>query len=91
MSFHPAIGGYLMDITPTQKAILVDLLLHNDDKAGNIARRTGRHRNSVSRSFQDLLDAGFVQEKGGGVYRLTDRGRESAIGLVKPQIDVYEA
>ena len=79
-----------MDITPTQKAILVDLLIHGDDKAANIARRTGKHRNSVSRSFQNLVDDSLVVEKGGGVYRLTDRGRQASIGIVKPQIDVYD-
>lgn len=71
-----------MGFTPTEQAILIDLLIFNDDKAENIANRTGYHRNSITRSAKGLLDSGHIVNKGGGVYRLTDQGRNAATGLV---------
>ncbi len=71
-----------MEYTPTQQAILVDLLVWGDDKADNIGSRTGYHRNSVSRSAADLVESGHILNKGGGVYQLTDSGLSAARGLV---------
>lgn len=71
-----------MSFTPTEQAILVDLLVFDDDKAENIGNRTGYHRNSVSRSAKNLLESGHIANKGGGVYRLTDSGRQAAAGLI---------
>lgn len=71
-----------MGFTPTEQAILIDLLIFNDDKAENIANRTGYHRNSITRSAKGLIDDGQIINKGGGVYRLTEQGRSAATGLV---------
>ena len=72
-----------MKLKPTEKAILVDLLAHGDDGAGNISRRCGYKRDSVSRRFGGLIEAGLVKAKGNGVYRLTDRGRDEASALLR--------
>lgn len=71
-----------MSPTPVQRAILVDLLIFGDDKAANIASRTGFHRNTISSHMKTLADEGKISGKGGGVYRLRDDGREAAQGLV---------
>ena len=71
-----------MSYSPTEQAILVDLLIFDDDKSENIANRTGFHRNSVSRSAKSLVEEDHVVNKGGGVYRLTEKGRQAAAGLV---------
>lgn len=73
-----------MTKTPVEVAILVDLLIYGDDKAENIANRTGFHRNSVSSRITPLADEDqLLAHKGGGVYRLTDDGREAARGLLR--------
>lgn len=72
-----------MELSPVQRATIVDLLVHGDDKAGNIADRTGFHHNSVSRSASGLVEAGLIAHKGGGVYRLTETGTETARGLLR--------
>lgn len=72
-----------MSKTELERAILVDLFVHGDDKAENIANRCGFHRNSVSGRLKGLLEDGDLHHKGGGVYRLTDSGREAARGLIK--------
>lgn len=76
-------------LTPLQQAILVDLLVHGDDKAGNIANRTGHHRNAVSSHLGPLTDESLLQNKGEGVYTLTDRGAEAARGLLKSGYNPY--
>lgn len=70
-------------MTPTQRAILVDLLVYGADKADNIGYRTGNHRNTVSKYTGDMVDSGHLSAKGGGVYRLTDKGRTAAQGLIR--------
>lgn len=76
--------------TPVRTAILVDLLVSGDDKAENIGRRTGHHRNSVSGHMGGLVDDGLIKGKGGGVYRLTDSGRERATGMVRAELSAYK-
>lgn len=76
--------------TPAQVAILVDLLISGDDKAENISRRTGFHRNTLSGQMGALVDEGLIAAKGGGVYRLTDSGREYARGMVKSRLELYD-
>jgi predicted transcriptional regulator len=79
----------LMNLTPTQQAILVDLLVHGDDKAANIGSRTGHHRNSISRSMTALSEESLVVDKGGGVYRPTEDGVEAAQGLIHSGFNPY--
>lgn len=76
-------AGEIMELSPVQRATIVDLLVHGDDKAGNIADRTGYHHNSVSRSASGLVEGGQIAHKGGGVYRLTETGTETARGLLR--------
>ena len=75
--------------TPVQKDILVDLLVHGDDKAENIGNRTNHHRNTVSSHMGTLVEEGYLHAKGGGVYRLRESGREMAIGLIKSGHNPY--
>lgn len=79
-----------MELSPVQRATLVDLLIHGDDKAGNIGKRTGTHHNSVSRVVGELVDEGLIKPKGEGVYRLTENGRERAIGLIRGGYNPYQ-
>jgi predicted transcriptional regulator len=72
-----------MSLTRCQRAILVDLLVHGDDKAANIDSRTGFHRNTVSSHMSDLRQDGYLLNKGGGVYELTDKGKSTARDLLK--------
>jgi len=78
-----------MNLTPTQQAILIDLLVFGDDKASNIGNRTDHHRNSISRSLQPLAEDSYVSNKGDGVYTLTDKGREAAQGLIRGGTNPY--
>jgi predicted transcriptional regulator len=78
-----------MALTGMQQSILVDLLIHGDDKASNISDRTGHHRNSISGQWPDLREQGFVKPKGGGVYRLSDSGRDTAQSLIKSGFNPY--
>ncbi|AFD04022.1 ORF1 [Halogeometricum pleomorphic virus 1] len=67
-----------MDISPVEKSILVHLHTQGDDIASNIADSRGHHPSSVSRSASNLSDRGLLDNKGRGVYRLTEDGREIA-------------
>ena len=67
-----------MDISPVEKSILVHLHTEGDDIASNIADARGHHPSSVSRSASNLADRGLLENKGRGVYRLTEDGREIA-------------
>jgi predicted transcriptional regulator len=78
-----------MPLTPVQRAILVDLLVHGDDKAENIGDRTGFHRNSVSRSMKPLVDDSAISHKGGGVYQLRDSGTKTARSLLRGGYNPY--
>lgn len=80
-----------MDLKPTERAILVDLLVHGDDKAANIGNRTNNHRNTVSKYMGGLERNGYISGKGGGVYRLTDMGRESARALIRAREIPYSS
>lgn len=78
-----------MGLTPVQKDILVDLLIYGDDKAENIGKRTKHHRNTVSSHMGTLVEDGHLEAKGGGVYRLRDQGRETALGLLRGGFNPY--
>jgi Mn-dependent DtxR family transcriptional regulator len=79
-----------MSQPPLQRAILVDLLISGDDKAENIGRRTKYHRNTVSGAMKELVSDELIEAKGGGVYRLTDRGRTRAQNIVRSGLEIYE-
>jgi len=63
-----------MNLSPVERDILEDLFFHGDDVPANIARRTGRHRGSISRRLPNLEEKGLVRLKGAGVYTLTIAG-----------------
>jgi len=79
-----------MALTDLETAIIVDLLVAGDDKAENIGRRTGYHRNTVSAQMKDLVGESLIEAKGGGVYRLTDKGRTTARQHIRSELDVYK-
>jgi len=79
-----------MTYTPVETAVLVDLLIYGDDKAENIANRTGYHRNSVSSRITPMAENGLLSHKGGGVYELTDNGTEAARGLLRSGENPYQ-
>jgi len=67
-----------MKLTPVERSVLSDLLLNGDDRPANIARRTGKHRGSVSRSCNNLQEKNLVRNKGEGVWTLTNGGVQVA-------------
>jgi predicted transcriptional regulator len=80
-----------MSLTALDQKILVDLLIHEDDKAGNIGDRVGSHRNSVSNRLQSLRAEGYCQRKGEAVHELTDQGRDFARSYSRSHLDIYES
>ena len=70
-----------MDLTPAQKAILLHLYEQGDDVPANISDARDYHRNYVVSEAKELLDEGYIINKGHGVYRLTPDGRETARDL----------
>jgi len=70
-----------MNLTPTEREVLVSLSREHGDGDNiqtNLADSTGRSSRSVSRAVERLLDRGLVRNKGRGVYRLSEEGREVA-------------
>lgn len=67
-----------MNLTPTERDILVHLFLRGDDTAANIAEKKGRHRVSVSQRASELEEKGLLRNKGHGVYQLTTPGMTMA-------------
>ena len=63
-----------MNLTPTEREILVYLLEAGDDSAPNIADSIGRHAVSVRRSASELEGKGLTRHKGRNVYALTTDG-----------------
>lgn len=78
-----------MALTELQESILIDLNIHGTDKPGNIGNRIGSPRSSVSRVFPELVENGYVINKGSGVYRLTDSGLDKSQSLLRDQLDSY--
>ena len=64
-----------MQLTPAQREILADLLINEADCSANIHERTGISRPYVSSLLGELTEAGYLEHKGAGVYRLTASGR----------------
>jgi Mn-dependent DtxR family transcriptional regulator len=63
---------------PTERDILLCLLLTGDSLPITIGTLMGRHTKSVSRSIQPLIDDGLIVEKDRGVYALTPEGYAEA-------------
>jgi Mn-dependent DtxR family transcriptional regulator len=63
---------------PTERDILLCLLLAGDSLPITIGTLMGRHTKSVSRSIQPLIDDGLIVEKDRGVYALTPEGYAEA-------------
>ena len=73
----------MADLTPTARDVLLDLRPrlsggNGDNIQSNIIDNTGRSTKAVSTALEYLEDRGLVTDKGRGVYRLTDRGRDLA-------------
>ena len=64
----------IMKLTPTEREILVYLLVRGDDSATNIAETVDRHPVSVRRSGSNLEDKDLAVDKGGNVFKLTKAG-----------------
>lgn len=70
-------------MTPVEMDILVDLVVHGDNTAKNIAENTERSRSAVQNRFQDLIEKGLVESKGSGVYTLTVEGANTARAILR--------
>jgi predicted transcriptional regulator len=68
-------------LSPVERAVLIDLLLNGDNIPSNIAGNTGKHQKSVSNKLPDMIEAGLVENKGRGVYTLTQEGLNAARSL----------
>lgn len=71
-----------MLFTPAQRDILKHLLTKGDDVPANIAEEHDYHRNSISRAAKPLKEEGLIIDKGHGVYKLTEEGRQEARELL---------
>lgn len=68
-----------MNLSPSERKVLVDLLLNGDDGSGNISERTGVSRKHVSSNCLPALEeANLVEDKGRGNYTLTLEGVAAA-------------
>jgi Mn-dependent DtxR family transcriptional regulator len=67
----------------TERRTLVDLIENGDNIPKNIANNVDRHVGSIRRAVAKLEEKGLIKNKGGGVYTLTERGREATSSLVK--------
>lgn len=61
-------------LSPVDRDVIVDLLLHGDNTPQNIARNTERSPSSVSRRLSTLKEKGIVRNKGSGVWTLKEEG-----------------
>ena len=75
-----------MNLTPSEKKIIADLLVNGDNVAGNISDETGVTPNYVSRLLADLESKGLTESKGRGVYTLTISG----VAVGRNIVDEYE-
>jgi len=67
-----------MSLSPVERAALIALMHEGDNVPANVADLTGKHQKSVNRSLKNLEERGYVENKGRGVYRLTDAGLDLA-------------
>ena len=75
-----------MNLTPSEKKIIADLLVNGDNVAGNISDETGVTPNYVSRLLADLESKGLTESKVRGVYTLTISG----VAVGRNIVDEYE-
>jgi len=68
----------LMELTPAEREIVVDLLVHGDNCSGNVHSNIGRSRSHTSTSMGSLKEKGLVRSKGAGVHTLTLEGVAAA-------------
>lgn len=66
----------------TEREILVHLREKGDNIPSNIADAIDRHSGSVQRSIGELESRELVENKGRGVYTLTEKGDEASESLV---------
>jgi len=83
--FRSLICKNAMGLKPTDRDVLRDLLPpprgNGDNIQTNIADNTGRSPKAVSQALERLEDDDLVRNKGRGVYRLTNHGRDIAQNL----------
>lgn len=74
--FHTGISRlyHLMNLTPTEREIMIHLLEHGGNSAVNIAEDIDRHAVSVRRSGKNLAEEGLLVHKGNNVFGLTREG-----------------
>jgi len=70
-----------MKLTPSERAILVDLLVHGDNTPSNLADNANMSRDHANDCLSELEDRRLVKNKGRGVYRLTLSGTAAARDL----------
>ena len=72
-----------MDLSPAERKVLVDLLVHGDNVPANIADNTGYTRVHISNTLSQLEARGLVDGKGAGVYSLTLEGVAAARSIYR--------
>lgn len=65
-------------LSQVDREVLVALLVGGDNTPKNLSEITGRHDQACQSRLAHLEDEDLVENKGGGVYRLTQQGLESA-------------
>lgn len=70
-----------MPMTPTEKNILLHLKENGDNVPSNIAEDIDRNKGSAQRSMRELHEKGLVENKGRGVYTLTEDGERAVEAL----------
>lgn len=73
-----------MDLTPTERDILLGALLVGDRLPITIAEATGRHPKSVSRSVPSLVELGLVAQDR-SVITLTPEGYAEARRILREE------
>lgn len=79
-------GAEDMELTEAEICILKDLLRNGDNIPVGLASNCDLHSKSVSRSLSGsggLVEAGLADNKGHGVYTLTEAGEKRARELIQ--------
>jgi predicted transcriptional regulator len=77
------------DLEGVARSTLADLLIFGHNRAGNIAERTGFTPEATRSKLVDMAGWGYVENKGDGVYRLTDKGEKTAQMFVLDGFNPY--
>lgn len=67
-------------MTLADERILEFLAEQGNHQPAQIAKEFGFHRKYIGRRCRTLEDYGFLNNRGNGVYQITDRGREYLSG-----------